>query len=108
MSDTERKPHKWQNEIIRWANGEQIQCRRHCRAEWEDFTSPCNTPQFQNDVWEWRAKPEPVHLYGNARFHKTGSGMEYVRCNASAKHSNLDNIRFTVADGEVTAVELIK
>lgn len=44
-------------EAIRaYARGEAIQVRYE-GAPWEDYDGTC--PNFYNDNWEWRAKPEP-------------------------------------------------
>ena len=57
------KPHKWAKEIKAWADGAEIECKRHTfvGALWEETKEP----MWHDDV-EYRIKPqpkEPQYLY---------------------------------------------
>ena len=56
------KPHKWQKEIIAWANGAEIEQRCHSPSikeiiwsDWEQFDGEWTEEKH----WEYRIKPEP-------------------------------------------------
>lgn len=57
---TTKTPHKWQKEIIAWANGYTIQCRVHClmSEEFEDWHDD-PFPEFRGTYRQYRIKPEP-------------------------------------------------
>lgn len=88
-------PHRWQNEIIAWANGETIECRYkdiHADNNWFRVTSP----KWNHDELEFRIEPEhkpPVHLYAQIFW---SENMEAYLCSALAyfRHDT-DNLRIT-------------
>lgn len=52
------QPHKWQKEIIAWANGETIQYR-FLGEDWHDSTCP---PAWEDKgEFEYRVKPEVLY-----------------------------------------------
>lgn len=54
-----KQPHKWQKEIIAWANGETIQRRHEGLPDWRDTKNP----SWQEDV-EYRIKPKTILING--------------------------------------------
>lgn len=99
---TERKPHKWQKEIIAWANGEQIQFRDMRTLPVSDWVINTHPSWYTDGTYEYRVKTEPdiIDLY----IRLDCGGIQSYRPIAG---SHLANVRFSVIDGKVTAVELI-
>ena len=70
---TERKPHKHAEVIKAWADGKPIQVRHKSIIEWEDYVSSI-TPDFNNEFFEWRIKPERVDTYHLVEYMGEGDG----------------------------------
>jgi hypothetical protein len=65
-----KTPHKWQKEIIAWANGERVQYRNvgfsndyynsinNVDTDWKDFENYQYTPAWHSNQFEYRIKPK--------------------------------------------------
>lgn len=102
------KPHKWAKEIHAWADGAEIQFRNPAFYDWTDVTAGC--PAWDVLQCEYRVKPEPVYLYSSIGLPLTDSDGELeMRITEAIQAQYLGpSLRFTVLDGKVTAVELLK
>lgn len=55
--ETGRMPHKHAELIKAWADGAEIQCRRHSSCDWTDLVG--GSPSWFHD-WEYRIKPKTI------------------------------------------------
>lgn len=104
---TERKPHKWQKEIIAWANGEVVQYRDlRCAPTgvWRDDAEPS---WHMDGTYEYRIKPVPVVKAFYCHFEIRPAYGPRISSWCFGADNKISNLRMTLTDGEVTAVELI-
>ena len=89
-----KTPHKWQKEIIAWANGEQIQYRTIKQTDdrsniWLDELED-NNPRWNSPLYEFRVKPKEKILKCRLALMKKSNG-EYYTFSVDEYNGKLDN-----------------
>lgn len=95
---SERKPRKWAEVIKAWADGKPIQRSLIGTHFWDDVDEH---PYFDNDMLEWRVKPEPVETYHFVEYMGEGDVEMYSSENLKA------NLCLTFEDKKLVKAEVI-
>jgi hypothetical protein len=89
-----KTPHKWQKEIIAWANGEQIQYRTIKQTDdrsniWLDELED-NNPRWNSPLYEFRVKPKERVFKCRLALMKKSNG-EYYTFSVDESNGKLDH-----------------
>lgn len=96
-------PNKWQKEIVAWAAGEQIQYWDKETKLWKDV----GFPAWHATIDTYRVKPEPNFYYGTAIYFPRRPLVQ-VTMSTNPLQDAGNNIKITVVDDLITAIELIE
>lgn len=117
------KPHKWQKEIDAfYVEKKTIQCRKVGTSTWNTWTWDPGTFEdssrrpdwrFDDSIFEFRIKPEPVACYGRVTMNdveeRQGFGLTFsFPYGKTATKGGQDNLKLTFEDGVLVAAEVLK
>jgi hypothetical protein len=92
------KPHKWHDEIVAWASGAEIECRRKESSGWSKWETFKEFYWMEGDLYEYRIKPQPqVNKFSHIPYWLCCGSLHqhhhYSSC-SEAKAGNPERCRF--------------